>query len=1062
MLTKIFGSKHERDVKELRPVVDEINQFYTGLSKLSEEELKEKTNEYRAIIKENTKVLEEEKAKILNKLKNDVLNPDETNDLLARLKSLEKELFQLVQDTLDELLPEAFAVVKEVCRRLTEEKFTYEYAGQTYRWDMIPYDVQLIGGMVIHQGKIAEMGTGEGKTLVAVLPIYLNALAGKGVHVVTVNDYLAKRDCDWMRPVYEYLGITVGALQGKMDHKERQRVYSLDIVYGTNNEFGFDYLRDNMVVDPEHMVQREHWFAIIDEVDSVLIDEARTPLIISGPVGQVDQKFEEMNPRVRRLVDAQSKLVTSFVREAEESLAKNTKEEKDNAGVKIFTAYRGFPKHKKLIKLLQDPDNQKLKQDTELFFMRDQSRRMHEIDDALFYTIDEKNHVVDISEKGRELLSNSQEDPDMFLIPDITTELSKLEVDETVTPEDKQLVKDELNILYAERSDRIHTVNQLLRAYSLYEKDVEYVIQDGKINIVDEFTGRILDGRRYSDGLHQAIEAKEGVKVERDTQTLATITIQNYFRQYHKLSGMTGTAETEAGEFDKIYKLEVVVIPTNRPIVRKDLDDLIFKTKREKYNALIEEIKVQMAEGRAILVGTTNVEVSEVISKMLKRQNIKHNVLNAKHHEKEAEIITQAGKKGALTIATNMAGRGTDIKIDPDVRKSGGLSIIGSERHDARRIDRQLRGRTGRQGDPGSSIFFISLEDDLMRLFQGDRIAGVMQTLKIPEGEPIQHSMISKTVERAQKKVEENNFSVRKRLLEYDDVMNQQREVIYTRRKNALRGDRLRGELFEYIEDMAYDWFEKFHPELEWENAVSTVRSTLLCDLKVTKDEFTSIKQDEFVEKVVKAADDFYKRKEELLGSEFMSRLERVAVLQTIDEKWREHLRVMDDLKEGIHLRSYGQKDPLLEYKGEAYGLFVELIKDVNKNSVSFAFKYFPQAVFQQQQEKNQRRPRFARNAKVDDAKVPELRNTTVSGSLQFERTSTFSSGQPMDRGVPQMRGPEGGLASTVREQHRRTEDKIGRNDTVEVRYTDGRKIKAKYKKVQKDIENGICEVIEK
>jgi preprotein translocase subunit SecA len=855
---------------------------------------------------------------------------------------------------------------------------------------------------------------------VAILPVYLNALPGKGVHLVTVNDYLAKRDCDWMRPVYEYLGMTCGAIQSNMDNDERKAIYNGDITYGTNNEFGFDYLRDNMVVEAEQMVQREHWYAIVDEVDSVLIDEARTPLIISGPVGNPDQKFEEMEPRVRKLVEAQMRNVNQYVSEAESLLKKGTKEAKDEAGILILMSHRAMPKHKRLLKLMQDPELQKLKAETELFYLREQGRKMAEIDEKLLYSIDEKHHSIDISEKGRQLLCTHQEDPEMFVIPDIATELSAIEGDTDLPEKEKQLKKDRVHLLYAERSDRIHTVTQLLRAFSLYERDIEYVIQNGKIMIVDEFTGRILDGRRYSDGLHQAIEAKEHVKVERDTQTFATVTLQNYFRLYHKLGGMTGTAETEAAEFEKIYKLEVVVIPTNRPIQRKDDEDLIFKTKREKYNAIIDHVEELLKEGRPVLVGTASVEVSEILSKMLQRKKVPHNVLNAKAHAKEAEIVAAAGKKGAVTIATNMAGRGTDIKINDEIKKNGGLAIIGSERHDARRIDRQLRGRSGRQGDPGTSIFYISLEDNLMRLFSGDRVAGVMSKLDIPEGEPISHSMITKAVERAQKKVEENNFAIRKRLLEYDDVMNQQREVIYNRRKAALRGERLKGELFDYIDEMASEWFQTYQPNNEFDEFMNDVRTTLLCEPNITREEFKTISEEAVVQRVVEAAEMFYTRKEEMIGTEFLSKLERVAVLQTIDDKWREHLRQMDDLKEGIHLRSYGQKDPLMEYKKEAFELFVSLIREINKQSVNFSFKFFPQIIYRDQDGNIVPPPE-------ENAQIPTVKRAAPR-KLSFRRDEA---GIPAPRQeMPQAQAPAEAQAGEAKVQtHVREEPKIGRND---------------------------------
>jgi preprotein translocase subunit SecA len=1029
-LNKIFGSRHEKEVKKILPIIDEINRIYEEYDELTDEEVRAKTDEFKNIIKQNSQDLEDEKEAISERLRNEALDANESLNLRDRLKAIDKEIFVVIEDTLNEILPQAFAAVKQACKRLKDSLHHYEYTGQSTVWDMVPYDVQLIGGIVMHQGKIAEMATGEGKTLVAVLPMYLNSLAGKGVHLVTVNDYLAKRDAEWMMPVYDFLGVTVGSIQSNMDGEERKKIYNMDISYGTNNEFGFDYLRDNMVVEMDQMVQRPHWFAMVDEVDSCLIDEARTPLIISGPVGvATDQKFDEMEPRVRRVVDVQNKLINQFCAEVSkllESENPDSKEVQDQIGVLLLRSYHGLPKHKRLAKLLQEPDLQKLMKDTELYFMREQGARMHEIDDELYYSIEEKNHQIDLSDKGRQVLCTSQEDPDMFVIPDIAAEMSALEGDENISSQDKQTKIDQINLLYAERSDRIHTVSQLLRAYSLYEIDVEYVIQDGKVMIVDEFTGRILEGRRYSEGLHQAIEAKEKVHVERDTQTLATVTLQNYFLLYKKLAGMTGTADTEAGEFEKIYKLEVVVIPTNRKMIREDRDDLIFKTKREKYNSIVQEITKEIKNGRAVLVGTTSVEVSELLSKMLKRQNIPHNVLNAKQHQKEAEVVAHAGRKGVVTIATNMAGRGTDIKLDHDVRKNGGLAIIGSERHDARRIDRQLRGRAGRQGDPGSTQFFICLEDNLMRLFGGERIAGIMKGLKIPEGEAIQHSMITKSVERAQKKVEENNFGIRKRLLDYDNVMNMQREAIYGRRRNALRGERLKGELFEYIETMADDWFEEFKPTNNLKELKNTVRANLLVELPVTQEEFEKMNDVECILKILAAADDFYKRKEEMLGSEFMGYLEKISVLQTIDDKWREHLREMDDLKEGIHLRSYGQKDPLLEYKGEASKLFFELIKDINKESVNFAFKYFPKMVEQDSRTRGTSR----REVQIDADGRPRMRNTNVTNvaGLQFSHSSSglpsFVTSTSSGDGMPD----EVGGRVAVR-TYRKTEPTVGRND---------------------------------
>lgn len=947
VLKKIFGgTKHEKDVQSLKPLVLQINEEYARLSSLTDEQLRSKTHEFKALIQSRTAPLQEELSGLREQLTSQDLDHEESLAIHDRIKEIGSEEFTIIQDTLDEILPEAFAVVKETCRRLTDRKHSYDVVGQHHVWAMIPYDVQLIGGIVIHQGKISEMATGEGKTLVAVSPMYLNALSGKGVHLVTVNDYLAKRDSEWMKPVFDFLDINIGCIQSNMQPHQRHAEYSADITYGTNNEFGFDYLRDNMVSEAEDMVQRPHFFAIVDEVDSVLIDEARTPLIISGPVSHSnDQQYDQLNPRVRRLVDAQNRLVNTIVNDAEKLLQSQDKENKTQAGINLLRAYRGMPKQKKLSKLLQEPEYQKLMRDTELEYLREQGTKMSVIDEEIFYTIDEKNHQIDITEKGRELLTKVGEDPEMFVIPDITGELSMVEGTTGLTADEKQAQKDELIRRYSMRSDIIHTVHQLLRAYSLYDRDVEYVVDGGKIKIVDEFTGRILDGRRYSDGLHQAIEAKEGVTVEADTQTYATITLQNYFRLYRKLAGMTGTAETEAGEFDKIYNLDVVVIPTNREVVRKDLDDLIFRTKKEKFNAVIDEIQKLVKDGRAVLVGTTSVEVSELLSKMLKRLNVDHRVLNAKQHQHEAEIVAEAGKKGKVTIATNMAGRGTDIKLDADVKANGGLAIIGTERHDARRIDRQLRGRAGRQGDPGSSQFFLSLEDNLMRLFGGERIASVMQTFKVPEGEPIQAGMVTKSVEKAQKKVEENNFAIRKRLIEYDNVMNQQREAIYSMRRVVIQGERMKGEVTEFMEQLAGYWYDQYHEEQHIEGLKDQVRTHMLCEVEITEQEFRTMKADDCIDRIVTVAKEFLDRKEQQFGTEFMAGLERFAFLRAIDDKWREHLGVMDELKEGIHLRAYGQKDPLLEYKGEALNAFQNLFVEIQKETITAVFRFYPQQV---------------------------------------------------------------------------------------------------------------------
>ena len=939
VLKKLFGSKYEKDVRAVLPIVDEINQHAEELKSLSDEELRAKTEEFRGRIQEGLKEVEEKIAGVREKLKED-MESAQREALVEELDGAEEERDTLTSEILDEILPEAFAVVKDACRRLTESKHRFDLLGNPVIWEMIPFDVQLIGGIVLHEGKIAEMATGEGKTLVATMPVYLNALPGRGVHVVTVNDYLAKRDSVWMGQVYEFLGLTIGCIQTSLDPHQRRREYGCDITYGTNNEFGFDYLRDNMVIDKEDLVQREYFYAIVDEVDSVLIDEARTPLIISGPVKSEDHKFDEMKPYVERIVNQQRNFISKIVADAEKLVSEG---KTDEAGVLLLRSNRGLPKHPRLLKVLSEPSNKKLVQDTEIEYLRDQGSRMHEIDDELYFAIDEKNHQINLTEKGRDFLMPMVGDKDFFVLPDLGTEISLLEANSGMTDEQKQQRKDELNVLYAERSERIHTVTQLLRAYALYAKDDEYVVSDdGKVMIVDEFTGRLLPGRRYSDGLHQAIEAKEGVKVERDMQTLATITLQNYFRLYGKLAGMTGTAETEAAEFFDIYKLDVVVIPTNKPMIRDDINDVIYKTKREKYNAVIEEIEHKRTEGRPVLVGTTSVEVSETLSRMLKRKGIPHNVLNAKHHQREAEIVSLAGLTGQVTIATNMAGRGTDIKLGPGVREAKGLHIVGTERHEARRIDRQLRGRSGRQGDPGSSLFFLSLEDDLMRLFGSERIAGIMGRLGLKEGDVIQHPLITRSVERAQRKVEENNYGIRKRLLEYDNVMNQQREVIYTRRRRALVSDRIKDDVLDLVEEFAEKLVEKYYHDADIASLQKDLRAQLLVDLAITPKEWQQAGPDGVQELIVKAAKEFYRRKEERLGNEVMGIIEKRVMLQVIDDKWKDHLREMDDLKEGIHLRAYGQKDPLVEYKTEAFRMFMELLDLVNTEVVSSVFRLFP------------------------------------------------------------------------------------------------------------------------
>jgi preprotein translocase subunit SecA len=981
---KVFGDKHSKNIKELEPVVIEINEFYEQVKDLSDDDLRGKTQEFKQRIQDHTAEIRQKVDDLKQKLQG-----NEEFDRQAAYEDLERlndELDDSYEEILDEILPEAYAVVKSTCARLVGTSWTA--AGNKIVWNMVPYDVQLMGGVVLHQGRIAEMATGEGKTLVAALPMYLNALTGRGVHLITVNDYLALRDSEWMGEIYKFHGLTVGVILNTMNPEQRKVQYNCDITYGTNNEFGFDYLRDNMTADKSTQVQRNHIYSIVDEVDSVLIDEARTPLIISGPVEADDQKFDLMKPRIERLHKLQTNLVSKLVQEAETLLKENG--ESNEAGILLFRSYRGLPKHNKLSKILSEPGNKKLMQATELEFLREKGKNMYIIDEELYFVIDEKNHSIDLTEKGREELARGTGmEKDYFILPDLGTEISKFENDDDLSPEEKLKRKDVLYQRYSDSSDRIHTLHQLLKAYTLFEKDNEYVItEEGKIAIVDEFTGRILPGRRYSDGLHQAIEAKENVKVERDTQTHATITLQNYFRMYKKLAGMTGTAETEEGEFFQIYKLEVVVIPTNKPVTRDDQDDAIFRTKREKYNAVIDKLDELHKAGRPVLVGTTSVEVSETISRMLKRKNIPHNVLNAKQHQREAEIVAHAGEGGAITIATNMAGRGTDIKLGAGVVDRGGLYILGTERHESRRIDRQLRGRAGRQGDPGTSKFYLSLEDDLMRLFGSDRIASVMQRMGIKEGEVIQHPLISKSVERAQKKVEENNFAIRKRLLEYDNTMNQQREVIYTRRQRALEGDRLKGEIIDQLEEYVAEVVDKYYDDILVEPLKEEIMMNLLVEFQVEATEFESLGKEGVIQKILDAANVFYAKKEEILGSDLMARLERYATLSVIDHKWKEHLREMDDLKEGIGLRAYGQKDPLVEYKAEAFKLFVSLISDIRNEIVSFTFKFFPAAP-DEVQERRRRQPM---------GRIVETKQNTTNIGLQSGR----GDGQPQPVGKPQ------------------------------------------------------------
>lgn len=1029
LLERFLGSKRQKDVEALLPIVEEINHLVDQYASLSDDELREKTGEFRARIHERVAAAEGEIDGLRERLKG-VVDGSERDEIYDDLARLQDEVYEAEQEMLVELLPEAFAVVKEACRRHVGK--TWEAGGTTITWDMVHYDVQLIGGIVLHQGKIAEMATGEGKTLVATLPTYLNALSGKGVHIITVNDYLAKRDTEWMGPIYTWLGLTVGCIQSQMAPHQRLPHYRADITFGTNNEFGFDYLRDNMAGNVADLVQRGHNYAIVDEVDSVLIDEARTPLIISGPVGNDnDQSFSIMKPRVERLVKHQHTEVSAMVAEAERLLASGDAGGRVQAGVHLLRAYRGMPKHNRLTKLLQDPMTKKLQQDTELEYLRDKGARMQEIDQELYYAVDEKNHSIDLTDKGRSVIAASGEDPDIFLLPDVAGQFSEIDGSDLDHAE-KVNRRDKAMQIYAERSDRIHTVSQLLRAYTLYEKDVEYVVDSGKIKIVDTFTGRILEGRRYSEGLHQAIEAKENVTVEQDTQTFATVTIQNYFRLYRKLSGMTGTAETEETEFNQIYKLDVVVIPTNRPVVRGDMNDLIYRTKRAKYNAVIAEVERLRGIGRPVLVGTTSVEVSETLSRMLQRARVPHSVLNAKQHDREAEIVAGAGQKSAVTIATNMAGRGTDIKLGPGVKDLGGLAIVGTERHESRRIDRQLRGRSGRQGDPGSSRFFISMEDDLMRLFGGDTLTRYMDRLKVGPDEVLEHSLLTKSVERAQRKVEENNFSIRKRLLDYDDVMNQQREVVYDRRRHALHGERLRSEVMEYAEEFVAATVQACFPEAI-PSLVTDVQTKLVTPIELSTERAVELGPELLVQRIMEAVDDVYKRKESRFGPDFMGNLERYAVLTIIDDKWRIHLRDMDDLKQGIFLRSYAQRDPLVEYKREAFELFTQMLGEINADVASFVLRYAPDPAAVRQAEERAHQAQIAQNRRSGSGSsrsegLPERTSSTSSRRLRFTHaTSTgLGLGSNPDAAIASAEGvnEEDRVAQVVRDQR-----KVGRND---------------------------------
>ena len=1073
-LSKLFGNKATRDMKEIVPWVEKVKAAYPAISQLTNDELRAKTKELQQYVRNSAQTQRDKIAELKAKVEETELEQRES--LFAQIDKLEKEVLECYEKALDEILPQAFAIVKDTARRFSENEFievtatefdrelaaTKDFVriegdkaiyqnhwmagGSEIQWNMVHYDVQLFGGVVLHKGKIAEMATGEGKTLVATLPVFLNALTGNGVHVVTVNDYLSKRDSEWMGPLYEFHGLSVDCIDKHQPNSDaRRKAYMADITFGTNNEFGFDYLRDNMANSPKDLVQRMHNYAIVDEVDSVLIDDARTPLIISGPVPKgEDQLFEQLCPLVERLVEAQRKLATQFLTDAKRLIASEDKKDREAGFLALFRSHKALPKNKPLIKFLSEPGIKAGMQATEEIYMEQNNKRMPEAVEPLFFVIDEKLNSVDLTDKGIDLITGNSADPNLFVLPDITSALSALENEKDLTDEEKLAKKDELLTDYAIKSERVHTINQLLKAYTMFEKDDEYVVIDGQVKIVDEQTGRIMEGRRYSDGLHQAIEAKERVKVEAATQTFATITLQNYFRMYHKLSGMTGTAETEAGEFWDIYKLDVVVIPTNRPIARIDMNDRVYKTKREKYKAVIEEIEKMVNAGRPVLVGTTSVEISEMLSKMLTMRKIEHNVLNAKLHQKEAEIVAKAGLSGTVTIATNMAGRGTDIKLSPEVKAAGGLAIIGTERHESRRVDRQLRGRAGRQGDPGSSVFFVSLEDDLMRLFASERIAKVMDKLGFKEGEMIEAKMISNSIERAQKKVEENNFGIRKRLLEYDDVMNKQRVVVYTKRRHALMGERIGMDIVNMIESCCIAAVEG----KSYEEAKMEVLQNFAIEMPVTEEEFNKENDDVIETKLFDAAMANFKRKTDRMAQiampvikevyenqgsvyenilipitdgkriyniscnlkaayesecrEIVKSFEKAILLHTIDEAWKENLRDLDELKHSVQNASYEQKDPLLIFKLESVTLFDNMVKKVNDQTISVLMRAQIPV----------REPQQVREAAPDP--LPQR--------PRYQETKT-------DLSDPNQRAAAGRDTREVKREPVRAEHTIGRND---------------------------------
>ncbi len=1113
-IAKIFGTKSDKDIKRIMPLVEKTKAEGEKLLSISNDELRNETGKIQETINAELKGIDDQLASLHKKVAdNPALDINEKESTFAEIDRIEGERNKELEKVLLKVLPKAFAIVRETARRFKENEYLevtardfdrqlaathpnvqiqgdkaqwankWMAAGNLITWDMLHYDVQIIGGVVLHEGKIAEMATGEGKTLVATFPIFLNALSRRGVHLVTVNTYLATRDSEWMAPIFQFHGLTIDCIdKHEPNSPERRKAYQADIVYGTNNEFGFDYLRDNMSREPQELVQRTHHYAMVDEVDSVLIDEARTPLIISGPIPRGDEhEFYDLKPRIFKLVEAQKKLVNEYLNSARKLIPEGN--EKDG-GLALFRAHRAMPKHKPLIKFLSETGMKSILQKTENYYLADNKRNMPDADKPLYFVIDEKDNSVDLTEKGIDLITGEGEDHRFFILPEIGTELNKIEKDVTLDDPTRFQKKEEIIRDYQVKSQRIHSVSQLLKAYTLFEKDTEYIIVDGKVKIVDEQTGRVMEGRRYSDGLHQAIEAKENVKVEDATQTYATITLQNYFRMYHKLAGMTGTAETEAGELWDIYKLDVVTIPTNRIAIRKDYDDLVYKTVREKFNAAIEEIVKLTELGRPVLVGTTSVEISELVSRLLQLRKIKHQVLNAKQHQREAEIVAEAGKPGTVTIATNMAGRGTDIKLTPESRAAGGLAIIGTERHESRRVDRQLRGRSGRQGDPGTSQFYVSLEDNLMRLFMPERIARLMDKLGLKEGEVIQHSMVTSSIERAQKKVEENNFGIRKRLLEYDNVMNSQREVIYKRRKNALFGERLELDILTMLYDTCEDMVINAKNASDYESLRLNALSTLALDYEISKETFDKQDQPRLTDDLYNKALAHYHKKNSMVAAkalpiikdifktrgatvenilvpftdgkkqvgvaanlaksvetnngELIKSMEKMIALAIIDQLWKEHLREMDDLKQSVQNAVYEQKDPLLIYKFEGFELFKRFIAKVNEETISFLLK----ADIPVQQPDQ-----------VQEARAPRSR---VRLNEQKEESKSLLSGGDRAQQAQPNRPPQEKVMPV------KSEKLAGRNDKVSVQYPDGKVLRdVKYKKVEDDILNNRCIIID-